>query len=148
MGRSARYRLTPGAGWDERHGWPFRRLAPARRTSPIRGRVEDPNATCCWARSKSSRLRSSGGTSRYGRDCCRPGPGDLPAEIDFLLWMGRDREPCATQHRLHAGPVRRPPIRGIIGVFVLDEMHLRIAGAVKVGSRPKIVIALDPVHVI
>ena len=83
-----------------------RRRSSSARTAPSPGRATDPNAICCWARSRSSPLRSSSGSlcgisgaaargraERRGR--YRPPP---PAATEY-----RSRS-CAASPRRRRGP--------------------------------------------
>src|SRR4051795_4069873 len=89
-----------------------------------RDRAPGPNATCCWARSRSSPLRSCRSPLRGvdGRAIVRPFAET--ADVDFALRMSDDPEPGAAQHRLRAGAVGNPPVGRIVGVALLDEMQL------------------------
>src|SRR5207253_3347804 len=98
------------------------------RTSSIRGRSPGPNAICCWARSRSSPLRSFS-FSLLGID--RAGPilsirhFGAATNVDLVLGTCLDAEPGRPQHRLGAGAVGDPPVRPVMRIFALDEIHLR-----------------------
>src|SRR3954467_6624154 len=53
----------------------------------------------------------------------------LAADVDLVLGMIDDTEAAAAQHRFDAGAVRNPPVRRILSVLFLDEIHQRIAVA-------------------
>src|SRR5206468_10733904 len=112
---------------DWRGGSHPRPRSPCRRTSSTRGRSPGPSATCCWARSRSSPLRSFGGSLR-GIDRRRPmlgiGPLGYAAEIDFFLDALGDAESRRPKHRLGAGTVRHPPVGPVVGILLLDEVEL------------------------
>src|SRR5689334_17090556 len=46
-----------------------------------------------------------------------------PADIDFVLGMIGDLEPRASQHRFGAGTIRNPPVRRVVRVSLLHEIH-------------------------
>src|SRR3954447_6481445 len=125
--------------------WPCPPRSPSRRTAPSPGRVEGPNAICYSARSRSWPLRSFGTSCGVDRSVVLR-PRRLPAEIDLALGMGEDGKTSAAQHGFDAGAVRCPPVGGVIGIFVLDEMHLGIARTVEMVCGPKIIVLRDGVH--
>src|SRR5689334_18229260 len=85
-----------------------------------------PSGTCCWARSRSSPPRSSRCPRASGVD--RRSVSRLrchATEIDLFLRVLKDREAGTAEHRLDRRPVRNPPVRLVLRVAVLDEMHSR-----------------------
>ena len=123
--RGQRRVLRRGSRWPAQR----RHLGEA---APSRGRAPGPSATCCWARSRSSPLRSSRASPRVGaridgagaigvglgaRGRGRPRPRD-----------GRRSRSRRAQHRLGAGAVGHPPVGRVVGVAMLDEVQLRVAG--------------------
>src|SRR5205085_11787176 len=129
-GRSATSRRARASRRGWRRGSPWPTGSPYRRRSTSRDRSPGPNAICCWARSRSSPLRSFGRLPS-GVDRSRPELGEGPigdaAEIDLFLDALIDAEPRCAQHRLGAGAVRNPPVGPVAAIFALDEMELRIA---------------------
>src|SRR4051812_41834216 len=67
----------------------------------------------------------------------------LTADVDLALGMIDDAEAAAAQHRLVARAVRNPPVRRILSVFFLDEIHQRIAVALKYRVVPERIVVRD-----
>jgi hypothetical protein len=64
----------------------------------------------------------------------RSGDGLPAAEIDLVLRPGFDTKAGGAKHGFDAGSIGDPPVGLVVGVAVLDEVHLGIAGLVE-GSR-------------
>src|SRR3954454_1894930 len=127
MGRSVKSRRARASPRDWRRGSPSPPGSPCRRTSTIQDRSPGPNATCCWARSRSSRLRSFGRPLRRvdrRRPVLREWAFAGAAEIDLFLDLLLDREAGGAEHRFGACLVRNPPVGPVVRILVFDEVQL------------------------
>src|SRR3954464_12486618 len=53
------------------------------------------------------------------------------AKIDLILRLRLDSKAGRAKHSLNTGSVGNPPVGLVMGIAVLDEVHLRIPGLVK-----------------
>src|SRR5690349_2927122 len=113
------------------------RQSPFRKRASNPDRCPGPSETCCWARSRSSQLRSYPSPLDRIDGACAGWGLDTAADVNLGFRMLDDLESGAAEHGLHAGGIRRPPVRGIVGVAMFDEMHLRIARIVEMIRLPK-----------
>src|SRR3954454_8932655 len=116
------------------------------RTASAASRVMSENVRHSGSSSKSQCDRLFGSfqsiTASTGMDVF------LAADVDLALGMIDDAEAAAAQHRLDARAVRNPPVRRILRVFFLDEIHQRIAVALKHRVVPERIVVRDAGHVV
>src|ERR1051325_3193345 len=63
-----------------------------------------------------------------------------PANEPFLFGMVDDFKTCAPQLAFNAGAIGDPPIGGVAGIIVLDEVHARKFRGVEDGLFPEVVV--------
>src|SRR4051812_13636486 len=116
------------------------------RTASAASRVMSENVRHSGSSSKSQCDRLFGSfqsiTASTGMDVF------LAADVDLALGMIDDAEAAAAQHRLDARAVRNPPVRRILRVLLLDEIHQRIAVALKHRVIPERIVVGDAGHVV
>jgi hypothetical protein len=67
----------------------------------------------------------------------------LPAaEIDLVFRLGLDTKAGGAKHGFDASSVGNPPVGLVVGVAVLDEVHLGVAGLVEGSRGVKVVVGL------
>ena len=62
--------------------------------------------------------------------------------------MRHDLQPGAAQHGFGGGPVGNPPVRLVVGVAVLDEVHLRKIGVAENILVPEVVVLVPLAHLL
>ncbi len=68
---------------------------------------------------------------------------DGAADEYLLLGMRRDLKAGASQHRFGARAIRNPPVRRVLGVLMLDEIHPRVRGMLEVIGIGERIVAGD-----
>src|SRR5437870_6021657 len=68
------------------------------------------------------------------------------ANPGFSFRMRDDSESAAAQHGFYRSVIGYPPVRRIVGIFLLDEVHRRKIGIVKNVFRPKRIVVSPLAH--
>jgi hypothetical protein len=64
------------------------------------------------------------------------------AEIDLIFRLGLDTKAGGAKHGFDASPIGNPPVGLVVGVAVLDEVHLGVAGLVEGRRSVEVVVRL------